>query len=106
EKRLGPEHPLVALTLRNLGNCYVSLGRYAEAEPVLLRSLAIREKVFGPENPELVPTLWSLARLYRSTRRQADLDAVCARGLAIGEGALPKTSEGLRDLCARRTGEK
>ncbi len=106
EKRLGPEHRLVALTLRNLGNCYFSLGRYAEAEPVLLRSLAIREKIFGPEHPELVPTLWSLARLYRRTQRQAELDAMCARGLAIGEGALPESSEYLRDLRAWRSGEK
>jgi tetratricopeptide (TPR) repeat protein len=47
EKVLGPEHPDVAQSLNNLGELYRIQGRYAEAEPLLKRALAIRERVLG-----------------------------------------------------------
>ena len=47
EKAGGPEHPAVATLLNNLGQVAKVTGRYAEAEPLIKRSLAIREKVLG-----------------------------------------------------------
>ena len=51
EKALGPEHPDVAASLNNLAVLYESQGRYAEAEPLYKKSLAIVEKALGPEHP-------------------------------------------------------
>ena len=42
EKALGPEYPRLAVWLNNLARLYRANGRYAEAEPLLKRALAIR----------------------------------------------------------------
>ena len=41
EKALGPDHPDVAPPLNNLAELYSVQGRYADAEPLFKRSLAI-----------------------------------------------------------------
>ncbi len=43
EKTLGPDHPDVAQSLNNLAFLYEDQGRYAEAEPLYKRALAIDE---------------------------------------------------------------
>jgi Tetratricopeptide repeat len=43
EKALGPEHPDFATSLDNPANLYRVTGRYAEAEPLYRRALAILE---------------------------------------------------------------
>ena len=43
EKALGLDHPAIAGSLNNLAVLYRSLGRYAEAEPLYQRALAIWE---------------------------------------------------------------
>ena len=48
EKALGAQHPDVAKGLANLAVLYDTQGRYAEAEPLLKRALAIRKKSLGP----------------------------------------------------------
>ena len=44
EKALGPDHPDVAASLNNLAVLYQHQGRYADAEPLYKRSLAIARK--------------------------------------------------------------
>jgi tetratricopeptide (TPR) repeat protein len=51
EEVLGEEHPDMALSLNNLAALYDNQGRYAEAEPLYQRALAIVEKVLGEEHP-------------------------------------------------------
>lgn len=63
ERRLGPEHPKMANTLNNLGNIYEDRGRYADAERVFSRSLAIAGTVFFVgriDKHPLVPRQWFL----------------------------------------------
>jgi tetratricopeptide (TPR) repeat protein len=45
EKVLGPDHPDVATSLNNLASLYNTQGKYAEAEPLYKRSLAIRKSL-------------------------------------------------------------
>ena len=52
-------------SLNNLAGLYQVQGRYAEAEPLYKRSLAICEKAFGPDHPDVALSLNSLAELYR-----------------------------------------
>lgn len=47
---LGPEHPSVARDLSGLAALYLSQRKFAEAKPLLQRSLAIYEKVYSPES--------------------------------------------------------
>lgn len=53
EKEYGPEAEETSIPLNNLAMLYETTGRYAEAEPLLQRSLAILEKCcrLGEGNP-------------------------------------------------------
>ena len=63
-------------------------GRYAEAEPLYQRSLAIREKVLDPNDSALAPALGNLAELYQTQGRYAEAEPLYKRSLAITEKAL------------------
>ena len=83
EKTLGLEHPHVATSLNSLSALYHAQGRYAEAEPLLNRSLAIREKMLGPEHPLVAQSLENYATLLRATGRSAEATKIGARAKAI-----------------------
>jgi tetratricopeptide (TPR) repeat protein len=51
ERQLGAAHPHVATSLNNLANLYRSQGRYADAEPLYLRALAILFHSLGTDHP-------------------------------------------------------
>jgi tetratricopeptide (TPR) repeat protein len=57
EQQLGAEHPDVASSLNNLANLYRAQGRYSEAEPLYLRTLAILMNVVGKTHPH-TQTAW------------------------------------------------
>ena len=63
---LGPDHPDVATSLNNLAALYHDQGRYADAEPLYKRSLAIHEKSLGPDHPDVATSLNNLAELYQA----------------------------------------
>ena len=66
ERSLGPEHPLVATSLYDIGVCYSYLSDYERAENYFLESLKIREKVLGANHKEVALNLIRLADLYRN----------------------------------------
>ena len=47
---------------------------YTEAEPLYLRSLAIREKALGPDHPDVAKSLNNLAALYHYQGRYAEAE--------------------------------
>jgi CHAT domain-containing protein len=63
-------------------------GRYAQAVPLMQRSLAIREKALGPEHPDVATSLNNLAELYRAQGQYAQAEPLYRRSLAIREKAL------------------
>ena len=63
ERTLGPEHPLTATGLSNLGNVRYLQGKFSEAETAHRRALAIREKVLGPNHPDTATSLNNLANV-------------------------------------------
>jgi tetratricopeptide (TPR) repeat protein len=78
----------VAISLNNLADFYRAQGRYADAEPLYKRALAIREKALGPDHPDIATSLNTLAELYRAQGRYADAEPLYKRSLAIREKAL------------------
>jgi tetratricopeptide (TPR) repeat protein len=66
EKTDGPDSPGVAAALDNLGQLYRDQEQFnlAQAEPLLQRALAIREKIFGSGHPDTALTLSNLALLF------------------------------------------
>jgi len=84
-------HPDVAQSLNSLGGLYYIQGRDAEAEPLLQRSLAIREQALGPEHPDVAQSLNNLAGPYRRQDRYAEAELLLQRALTIAEQALDPT---------------
>ena len=91
EKALGPNHPDVAMSLKNLASLYRNQGRYADAEPLYKRSLAIREKALGRDHPDIAQSLNNLAALYRRQGRYADAEPLYQRCIAT-KAATPTPS--------------
>jgi tetratricopeptide (TPR) repeat protein/CHAT domain-containing protein len=85
-----------------LGIFYGRQRRYAEAEPLYLRSLAIREKALGPSHPDVGASLNRLAQFYRARGRYAEAEPLYKRALTIYEKALglehPWVGTSLNDL--------
>jgi tetratricopeptide (TPR) repeat protein len=105
ERVLGPEHPDLAWSLNGLAGLYRAQGRYAEAEPLYERALAIDERSFGPDQPNVATSLNDLAELLRTTNRLEEAEPLYRRALAdprkgAGPGAprLGDIPRKLRDL--------
>jgi tetratricopeptide (TPR) repeat protein len=94
--------PDLADSLNNLAYLYYSIGRYAEAEPLYVRSLAIREEQLGANHPDTATSLNNLASLYESISRYAEAETLYVRSLAIREEQLganhPSTATSLNNL--------
>ena len=94
-----------AILIQNLGQLYLKKqGRYAEAEPLLKRVLAIDENAFGSNNYWAVEILDGLGTTYRHLGRDAEAEASYARALEIGQKVLGErhidVGNVLRDLAA------
>ena len=63
-------------------------ARFAEAEPLYERSLAIKEKSLGGDHPEVAAALNNLAILYRKQGRLVEAELLLERSLAISEKSL------------------
>ena len=71
---------------RLLNDCGIYLhhrARYAEAEPLYQRALAILEKALGPEHPHLATGLENYAVLLRAIGRQEEAATMEARAQVI-----------------------
>ena len=74
--------------LNNLAGLYDMQGRYAEAEPLFKRALAIYEKALGPDHPDVARALNNLALLYDSQDHYAEAEPLYKRSLSIRQKAL------------------
>ena len=90
-----PEHPAVATNLNNLAELYREQGKYAKAEPLNQRALAIREKALGPEHPAVAASLNNLALLYDAQGKYTEAEPLYRRALAIDEKALGPEHPGI-----------
>ena len=79
-------------------------ARYAEAEPLLERALAIYEQQLGPEHPSTATSLNNLAGLYRLQGKYPEAEPLLERALAIREQQLgpehPDTATSLNNLAS------
>ena len=82
-ERFGPENRLLPRVLINLAGLYRTLGRYADAEAVYERALAVAKASLGPNDPILAMVLENYALLLRSTGRTTAADELEVRAKAI-----------------------
>ena len=78
----------LATSLNNLAALYHAQGKYAEAEPLYQRALAIRDKALRPEHPLIATSLNNLALIYDAQGRYGDADPFYKHALAIWDKAL------------------
>jgi tetratricopeptide (TPR) repeat protein len=101
---LGPDHPEVATTLDGLARLYLAQDRLSEAEPLLKRSLAIREKVLGTGHPDVAASLSDYGLLSFTLRNYDDAEQHFKRALTILENKFgpehPSIAETLVRLAA------
>ena len=88
ENSFGPHHPEIATNLINLALMYKAQGRYAEAEPLYKRCLAIRERALDSQHLLIAIVLDHLAELYRAQGRRAAAEPLYKRCLAIVQPTL------------------
>ena len=88
----GPEHTRLATSLNNLALLYHFQGKYAEAEPLYERALAIDEKTLGPGNPDLATDLINMALNYDAQGRYGEAEPFYERALAVYVKALGPTA--------------
>ncbi len=76
--------------------------RYADAEPLFQRALAVYQKVGGPEHPGVATLLNNIGQLDRDLNRDADAEAPIKRSLVIREKVLgadhPDVARSLNNL--------
>jgi tetratricopeptide (TPR) repeat protein len=93
-----------AWLFNNAAKYIMDRGSYADAEPLLQRSLAIYGKVLGPDHPQVATSLNNLAFLYSNQGRYAEAEPLYQRSLAIWEKALepdhPDVAMGLNNLAS------
>ena len=77
----------MASTLNNLAALYQRQERFADAEPLFKRALAIRERSLGPSHPDLAQSLNNMATHYEKQGRHGDSTPLFKRALAIYEKA-------------------
>jgi tetratricopeptide (TPR) repeat protein len=75
--------PDYAAVLSNLADLYYTQGKYAQAEPLYQRSLAIREKALGLDHPDVATSLERMALLYGKIGREVQAEALKARAESI-----------------------
>jgi tetratricopeptide (TPR) repeat protein len=74
EEGMTPDHWWTAWSRSVLGGCLTELGRYDEAEPLLLDGLALIAGVKDPGDIYTVESLRRIVRFYRLTGARADED--------------------------------
>jgi tetratricopeptide (TPR) repeat protein/predicted Ser/Thr protein kinase len=84
----GPEHPLVAASLNNIGLLQIGDGKYDEALASLRATYQVRVRTLGPKHPSVAGSLNNIAlALQEQHEYEAALDA-SREGLEILEAAL------------------
>ncbi len=87
ESALGPAHPSVAGDAYSLGSLYIRQGRFAEAEPLLERSVTLYESA-GVPDLDLARSLHALGVAQHALARYEGARVTLERALAIREQIL------------------
>jgi tetratricopeptide (TPR) repeat protein len=100
-----PEQALDLATCLNwIAELHNVQGRYAEAEPLYLRSLTIREQQLGIDHPDVATSLNNLAELCYWQGRYAEAEPLYTQSLMIREQQLgidhPDVATSLNNLAA------
>ena len=86
---MGPQHPDLATALGNLALVYRDQGKFAQAERLYRRALAIRERSLGADHVLVADSLDALAETLRSNAQQVEAQELRKRAKNIRENRRP-----------------
>jgi len=89
-KKLGPEHPSVAIDYNNIGLAYGSKGEYDRAIEYYQKALKINLKKLGPEHPDTAIVYNNIGSAYRSKGEYDRAIGYYQKALKIGIKQLGK----------------
>ncbi len=98
----GADHDDIAGGLTIVGDCLMTLGRYAEALPLYAEALEMRRRLFPADHPKLAFGLNNYARSLTAFGRYEEALPLFERALAIHRGKTPpdedRVAVGLNNL--------
>src|SRR5438552_1074770 len=98
-ERFGPQDPRLGASLYSLALLYQAQGKYAEAEPLYQRALAIVEKAVGPEAPVTAMVVDGLAGVHFDQGAYDRAEPLFRRALTIAESTMgPEAPDVATDL--------
>jgi tetratricopeptide (TPR) repeat protein len=104
-EKSGKEDARLGASLTELGLSLTAERRFPEAETVLLRAAAVKEKALGPENPDFARALIDLGAVYRNEREHGKAEVPIRRAVGILERSLgpehPEVAGNLTNLGGR-----
>ena len=65
-----------ATAMNNVATLYQALGRYTQAEPLLLEASKIQQRTLGDDHPHTVASLSNLATVYQAMGEEARATAM------------------------------
>ena len=103
-KTLGPDHPLVANSLLNVGSVLRRSGKLTESERYFRDAVALRARVYGDNDPLTAESMLHLADMLVRIDQDAEADRLYRRALTIqrrvlGSGSL-QLIHGLHSLAS------
>ncbi len=106
------KQPLVEASIRQtIGNTYLDLGIYPEAQKQIERAVELRRRLLGENHPDTLASLKTLGVLYRHQGKAAQAEALLTKVLerptpCFGRGSSHDAGERLRPgAVVRRSGE-
>lgn len=92
ERRLGPDHPLVADTLAALAEAAIAREEFVAGAEMLARAIRIREGRLGARHPSIALAAGRLALCYLRLGRYDDARPLIERAVEIGRASDPLIS--------------
>ncbi|NLX19084.1 MAG: tetratricopeptide repeat protein [Desulfobulbus sp.] len=90
-RRLGEDHPEMAVSWQQIGELQETLGEYDKAVALYQKAISILEKKRGTEHPSLANLLTRLAALYVELEREKEAVAMYEQLVRIQEKVLRPT---------------
>ncbi|MEM7156276.1 MAG: serine/threonine-protein kinase [Myxococcota bacterium] len=88
ERVLGPDHPTVATSVKELGNAYYEWHDFEAALEQYERALALRERALGPEHPAVAVIHNNIGNALNDLDRQDEARRHLERALEVWEASL------------------
>jgi len=110
QRVLGPDHPDTLKTLNSLSAVFIRVGKYPDAEKVLLDVIQRQKRVLGAEHPDTIIAMHNLGVVYYYQGKHSESEIVARETLEIRKRILgkdhPDIIGSLENLAIALSGQK